>query len=232
MRRCNVNFCGRSVGKHGAKGMCPKHYKRYLKHGDPMYKANDIEKQCKDCDKKYHKRSANQVRCFDCQKKYAREIQSKWMEKYLQQERFNRKCLNCDVLFKSKNKRKYCSRKCNYRMSKITRKGSGNPAYKDGDSCKYIEMSKKLHNEIDCCEICGKYGGLDMHHLVYRSEAPRHKNLHNEANLIMLCRGCHMYLHNKKSRRKKYIIKRELWKIFPELLYLKEELKAKHLKNL
>lgn len=33
-RTCIIEDCTTDIGKHGAKGYCPKHYKRYAKHGD------------------------------------------------------------------------------------------------------------------------------------------------------------------------------------------------------
>ena len=35
---CNVTDCNRSVYPHGAKGLCPKHYKRHRAHGNAEYK--------------------------------------------------------------------------------------------------------------------------------------------------------------------------------------------------
>lgn len=35
MRICSINECHTPVGNHGARGYCPKHYKRFVKHGDP-----------------------------------------------------------------------------------------------------------------------------------------------------------------------------------------------------
>ena len=34
---CEVKECERIVGRHGAKGFCPLHYRRYKLHGDPYY---------------------------------------------------------------------------------------------------------------------------------------------------------------------------------------------------
>lgn len=37
---CSVSECGRLVGPHGAKGYCPKHYKRLRATGDPLKVKN------------------------------------------------------------------------------------------------------------------------------------------------------------------------------------------------
>lgn len=35
-RKCSVENCTRVIGRHGARGYCPKHYKRFKTHGDPL----------------------------------------------------------------------------------------------------------------------------------------------------------------------------------------------------
>jgi len=73
------------------------------------------------------------------------------------------------------------------------------------------------------CERCGCNGSdpdnpLDPpHHIIYRSEARKHKNLHNKKNLILLCRNCHNWFHAKKNRRTYLVIERGLQKLFPNL---------------
>jgi len=68
------------------------------------------------------------------------------------------------------------------------------------------------------CEMCG--GNInttprfETHHIVYASEAPKHKELHNDKNLILLCCSCHHLLHSEKSRRNKLVEERELNKLF------------------
>lgn len=74
--------------------------------------------------------------------------------------------------------------------------------------------------EIERCERCGDVNTLSVHHIVYRSEAPRHENLHNPRNLIKLCNECHAWFHQQKDRRKELVIHRMLWDLFP-LLHLK-----------
>jgi len=34
MNPCSIDHCSNLIGRHGAKGYCSMHYKRYLKHGD------------------------------------------------------------------------------------------------------------------------------------------------------------------------------------------------------
>ena len=72
------------------------------------------------------------------------------------------------------------------------------------------------------CERCQKSNGiLDLHHIVFRSEAPNHENLNNELNLIILCRDCHNWFHSAKHHRIPWVTSRELWVLFPELPWLR-----------
>jgi len=67
--------------------------------------------------------------------------------------------------------------------------------------------------------FCDKYNRSDtynysMHHIVYRSEKPKHKHLHNKRNLIDLCEACHRWFHEKKNRRIYLIEERKLTELF------------------
>lgn len=51
------------------------------------------------------------------------------------------------------------------------------------------------------CEWCGtSQGGFEPHHIVYRSEAPGHKKLHDKLNIINLCLSCHKKAHSNKKK--------------------------------
>jgi 5-methylcytosine-specific restriction endonuclease McrA len=76
-------------------------------------------------------------------------------------------------------------------------------------------IKKRLHSHN--CLRCKTKTATATHHIVYKSEAPRHKNLHNERNLIDLCYDCHIeWYHAKKDRREHLIKKRKLWELFPK----------------
>lgn len=61
----------------------------------------------------------------------------------------------------------------------------------------FLDENGYLH-----CENCGRNDNwLELHHICYRSEKPKHKNLNHEDNLILLCKKCHDWLHDKKDRR-------------------------------
>ena len=69
------------------------------------------------------------------------------------------------------------------------------------------------------CEDCLRSNSLrfEVHHIVFRSEAPRHPKLNSKENLILLCRKCHCAYHNQKDLRKKLVEKRNLKTLFNNL---------------
>jgi hypothetical protein len=73
----------------------------------------------------------------------------------------------------------------------------------------------KLKEKYPYCQLCWKTGvRTDVHHIVYRSEVPRHKHLHSEKNLIVLCRSCHERMHSQKDFRETLYYSRGLHKLF------------------
>jgi 5-methylcytosine-specific restriction endonuclease McrA len=88
-----------------------------------------------------------------------------------------------------------------------------------------IEFEKQAKNNKDKiikedgnlnCEKCSTTFSIQFstHHIVFRSETPKHPELNNLKNLIYLCYECHESLHkNKKSRN--YLIRlRNLTSVF------------------
>ena len=74
----------------------------------------------------------------------------------------------------------------------------------------YLQATKKLPHEI-CCEICGSYNSIDIHHI----EFGRYKRDDSFKNLIALCRLHHDCSHFKQ---KPYLTKEQLYdyKKYPE----------------
>lgn len=110
---------------------------------------------------------------------------------------------------------------CISKRYSIERNGENNPAYRNGQYVKAMrETSKRittpLHNRVCAayrndflkkngyltCEICGvnKNGTyiFNVHHIYYASRYPKHKQLHNPKNLILLCIQCHNNFHAGK----------------------------------
>lgn len=55
---------------------------------------------------------------------------------------------------------------------------------------------------------------FEVHHIIYRSEQPKHKNLHHLDNLIILGSECHKWYHDKKDRREHLVNERNLKNLF------------------
>ena len=70
------------------------------------------------------------------------------------------------------------------------------------------------------CMKCNKSRAykFEVHHIIFRSERPNHKNLHDKDNLIICCTDCHTKnwnsYHNKKDERNSLVIERGLDVIF------------------
>jgi len=84
---------------------------------------------------------------------------------------------------------------------------------------KQVEKIKEAiikHRGELACDKCGTNSSIQFstHHIIFRSERPKHQELNNLRNLIHLCLNCHESFHkNKKSRN--YLVKsRELTDLF------------------
>lgn len=120
------------------------------------------------------------------------------------------------------------------------RKGENNPAFrhgnyirkKDGNIKNRLNHKERLfiktrlamradmlneHGYTFCQKCMQQTGSLNAHHIVFRSEAPKHENLHDKQNLILVCVKCHNFYHNKKDRRNHLIEERKLWELFDHL---------------
>jgi len=193
---------------------------------------------CKNCGKEVYKYRM----CFDCFTEYAKEYQKKYREKNAERlkqydkDRYNKQgkkfiCVECSLEFKSHIKRKFCSRKCqsvNWKRNG-TRKGKNNPDYKNGlrtnkkkypnehlNACRKYRKVFLEKNDYIYCEECGISNSIryETHHIVFASEAPKHKELHNPKNLTMVCIKCHNKFHAKKSNRNELVTRRGLEKLF------------------
>lgn len=137
-----------------------------------------------------------------------------------------RKCKVCGNEFKPYNSlQKFCGHSCASVGGKITRIKKVSEK-KEKEDRKYtrnrlelikenIEKNKRL-----LCESCGGTAKKppvykeECHHIVYRSEKPGHKNMHDKINLIILCCECHSLAHKNKGWRNELVNQRELNKLF------------------
>jgi hypothetical protein len=111
----------------------------------------------------------------------------KYCNKQLERKRFPSGRLECLSAF---NKRKYCCWLC-MRKDWLTKE-------KSSQTYRNAHVTAKKINELILqrteCEICGKVGKLDVHHIDgdYQNNDP--------SNLMVLCRSCHNKEHKKKGK--------------------------------
>jgi len=131
----------------------------------------------------------------------------------------HKKCKSCGKDFRLfKTTDKFCSFKCvpDKEIQKRTINKVSNKQ-KEFDS-EYEKNRKALIKEIFdkngkiICERCytDKSIMFSTHHIMFRSEYPRHPMLHSRDNLIHLCYDCHEYYHDKKSNRDSLVKERGL----------------------
>ena len=79
-----------------------------------------------------------------------------------------------------------------------------------------IALIYKQLNELRYikCQRCDKTSRVECHHIIYRSEKPKHPEIHNIRNLILLCRDCHDWFHSNKANRNELVDKRGLTELF------------------
>ena len=72
-------------------------------------------------------------------------------------------------------------------------------------------VSKETYNLVferdhGRCRICGRNSGIQLHHILYRSER---KDLIDEpSNCIMLCYQCHALVHSNKHKYQPILLKK------------------------
>ena len=89
----------------------------------------------------------------------------------------------------------------------------------------YEQIVNRMRYEEDMppyCEVCGmcppRFGCLN--HIVSKGRIanPKHPNLHNERNLILVCMDCHREFEHGNELTDRYIVERELWDLFPDVI--------------
>lgn len=182
------------------------------------------------------------IKCLECKKEILISVWNQTKRKFcsLECREKNRlvsnKCKNCgEKILSSKYAQRYfCGEECRKYFFSENRKGTKNPNYKNGlaiqGSRKYTGIHLRAcakykneflkRNDYLRCENCGvnKNGTLkfEVHHIYTASRYPKHKELHNPKNLILLCIRCHNDFHlNKKEKEFKILEKdRGLKKLF------------------
>ena len=133
-------------------------------------------------------------------------------------------CKNCQNKFAGHGQyiTKFCSTNCQYDHYSKTRKDKNNPnfrngkythanfqnrksktAYKHLNECRRYRKEFLKKHEYLFCEVCrvNKNGTprFEVHHIYFASRYPKHKNLHNNRNMILLCKQCHLNFHDGKK---------------------------------
>lgn len=139
---------------------------------------------------------------------------------------------------------KFCSANCRVANVKSKRKwnwspemtskrlGENNPCYRNGQNVRgakkdssglrlfFKNRDEYKRNFVEkngalWCEKCGLPSTkLEAHHIIYRSEKPRHEHLHSKENIILLCVPCHNWFHKSKSNRNDLVLERKLHLLF------------------
>jgi hypothetical protein len=206
---CKINFIKRNYQQKFCCENCRNKSKeqKYIRH--PRIKSIKIKKLLKNNVCKF---------CFSEFKPYTT------LDKFCSLE-----CRNNFI--KSKRKFNWTKEQCE------KRKWKNNPAFRNWTrinqkpykfsrlfkkNCKLI--NEKLINEkwYIFCEECWINNSLrfEHHHIIFRSEKPKHPELHNLSNIINLCIKCHNEFHKHKLLRNKYILERWLDKLFWQDIYL------------
>lgn len=134
-----------------------------------------------------------------------------------------RKCRQCNTIVVSTAycPQNFCGGKygeCYKVFLSENRKGSKNPSYNHGlRSNKKIGTYTAIHrnacagyrkeflskNDYLFCEVCGVNSNgtprFEVHHLYFASLYPKHTELHNHKNLILICIQCHNDFHSNKN---------------------------------
>ena len=88
-----------------------------------------------------------------------------------------------------------------------------NKTYKKNRQELFDEMINE--NGYSFCQECKKTTqAIASHHIIYRSEKPKHPEIHNKLNLILICSICHDNFHNNKNSREHLIKERNLTELF------------------
>ncbi len=171
---------------------------------------------CKICGKYFIFRNPwNKKTCsFACNRKNADSI-----TKERNRKKVIKKCQKCGKEFEGLYRYTGLGKcgACLWKEMSEKRKGTGNPAYRNGSRIKgkkidglHLRMCSKYRKEfLDkngylFCELCrvNQNGTprFEVHHIYYASLYPKHKELHNHKNMVLLCIQCHNNMHSGKMR--------------------------------
>lgn len=189
-------------------------------------------KKCGYCLKSFTPTVGFQKYCnYECYNEVQKEYKRKTYHAN-EQKTFTKVCKVCGIKFEARlDRTRFCGRKCYFLEQKQSRKGKNNPAYRNGTrtngksvSWVHLDTTRKYGKAFlekygyKFCENCGTNSSLrfETHHIIFASEKPRHENLHNQRNLILVCIKCHNDFHSgvTRDKRKDLVDKRNLVELF------------------
>lgn len=206
---------------------------------DKARKITQSEKDCKVCGSKFMPKSKLNICCsIKCKRKRDTELRTDKPKikncKVCSKEYTPYTSLSSFCSYECRHENMKSKRSRRWSQEAIDkRKGKNNPSYTHGMSingktsmthegmrkfrknCK--EMDDEMINEYGYifCEWCRQTTSrIEHHHIIFRSEKPKHPNLHDKENIITLCVPCHNKFHSKKGTRNELVEKRGLNKIF------------------
>lgn len=192
-----------------------------------IWKTREKERECSICSKTYKYYSSNAsgvgICSYDCAKTNNRNKQLK----YIEFKKKITKVVSCRFCRKKIETNEYCpinfcggkTGECLRSFMSKKRKGLNNPAYRNGSTLGRNNLYTSIHlractkykkeflkqNEYLFCESCkvNQNGTpkFETHHIYYASLYPKHKELHNPKNLILLCIKCHNEFHSNKRQQ-------------------------------
>lgn len=138
-----------------------------------------------------------------------------------------RKCRTCgkEVVSTAYSPHSFCGGKfgeCYKKFQSISRMGKKNPAYRNGfaiigrrtytgihlRACSKYRKAFLEKHEYLFCEVCLVNANgtpkFEVHHIYFASLYPKHKELHNAQNLVLVCIGCHNLFHAGKKYEKEF----------------------------
>lgn len=186
-------------------------------------------KDCVICGAEFLIKSGNRIQDKTCSVECRTQLKIRNTKKTAEKRKHDLKektCKECGAKFMGNAWyiTRYCSTKCQWENHSKSRKKSNNPNYKGGQylntirnsrqssihlaACsKYRKAFLKKHGRL-FCEVCSVNTNgtmaFQVHHIYSASKMPRHKNLHDFRNLIMVCLECHHKFHAGKTYQDKF----------------------------
>jgi len=174
------------------------------------------KKTCRLCGEQFELKHFNEKLCsFKCKKEQHTANQKK-----------------ASIVYYSKNKEEVKERKSRWNIDNNEYKRKRQRNYFENNPDKKIPNSVKVackkykdnimdSNGFIYCEVCKNSNAtFHVHHLIYRSEAPKHPELNNHLNLINCCAQCHHDFHSHKALRNDIVIERGLEELFDRKLII------------